>query len=400
MKLLFIIIFLIGIGLFGSRRIFSRNPAYLGASHAIQTGLEYLLLGLILGSTLLNIIDQETLRSLAPYISFGLGWVGFLFGHQFKIKILSRLPRRYFSISLIKACISFLIILILSFCLLKWILHISGVPLYLGSLVLAVTGSCTSPSALAMADKSLGPDKPLELLKLLRYISSIDGLVGITIFGLSLCVLNTNDIFVSKILSAFTWVFVSILIGLFMGYLFHFLITARFSDEELLLIVIGTTTLTSGIALHFKLSPLFMNFLMGVIITNSPWSNFRLSSILIRMEKPVYIVLLLIIGAMWIPDIVGIGAGLVYVVFRIMGKTLGTLISTKIFRPRFEVPMVSGLTLVSQGGLALAILINFSLVYSGSWIEIIKSAVITGIIINTFISPNLILYVLKKENLK
>ena len=72
-----------------------------------------------------------------------------------------------------------------------------------------------------------------------------------------------------------------------------------------------------------------------------------------------------------------------------MGKIIGVFTATKIFKPKYKVPPQLGLGLISEGGLAVAIIINVTLLYpvlSDSLITII----VLSVIVNEYISPALI----------
>jgi len=395
MQLLLTFMLVVLVGIIGSRKIFISKPAYLGARHLLLTGTEYLLLGLLLGEDFFNILNPATLKALSPFVGFGLGWIGFLLGIQFEFKQLARLPYRYLPIGFIKTSIVLSAVFAASIFMLKGVFDFSGFPLVLGALIFAVTAASTSPSALALVDRYLVTQKPRALIKLLRTISSVDGLIATGVFGFSICTLHTVKIVDSRWMDPFLWLGVSAALGILIGYLFHFLISLKISKEELFLIIVGCTTLTSGIADFFKLSPLFINFLAGLVVANSRWANFRVTHILVKSEKAIYIIFLLLVGAAWHPNITGLWIGLMYVGIQMLGKTAGAFTSILLFRPDFYVPKFYGLALTSQGGLTLAILISFSELYSGTHADLIKSAVIFAVLTNALLSPLLIVWVLR-----
>ncbi|MFC2173712.1 hypothetical protein ACFLU6_13965, partial [Acidobacteriota bacterium] len=112
MKVLAAIIILTVIAFIGARASFNRFRFPLSATHMILSGTEFLIVGMILGDQLLGILDHESLGTLTPFLSFALGWAGFLFGSQFSLRRLRALPQGYLNIALVQSFVAFLCILI------------------------------------------------------------------------------------------------------------------------------------------------------------------------------------------------------------------------------------------------------------------------------------------------
>ena len=69
---------------------------------------------------------------------------------------------------------------------------------------------------------------------------------------------------------------------------------------------------------------------------------------------------------------------------------MGTLAATRAFKSDFNVPAASGLGLLSEGGFAVAIIINFSLLYP-SLSDYLVTVIIVSMFVNEILSPKLIL---------
>ena len=98
MKILIAVVVLTALALAGSRRspVHDRLPF---AAQMIFTGSEFIVIGLLLGSGFLGLIDEGTLDRLRPFVCVVLGWIGFLFGLQFDRRTMSHLPRGFVLIS-------------------------------------------------------------------------------------------------------------------------------------------------------------------------------------------------------------------------------------------------------------------------------------------------------------
>ena len=101
--------------------------------------------------------------------------------------------------------------------------------------------------------------------------------------------------------------------------------------------------------------------------------------------------MLIIIGAGWnfiLGNILIITC--IYFVIRAISKVIGTYAATRAFKSDFDVPAYAGLGLLSEGGFAVAIIINFSLLYP-SLSDYLVTVIILSMFVNEILSPKLIL---------
>ncbi|MCK4888590.1 MAG: hypothetical protein KAS97_01585, partial [Candidatus Aminicenantes bacterium] len=185
MKFLIAIIIIAGTALIGSRITFIRKQLGLGVKNIFFTGIEYILLGLLLGGSGLKILDADTIRKFQPFLIFGLAWVGYLYGIQFEIKLVRGLPKKFFSITAIQAIITFIIVSLSMFTFFHLLSIISLEKAIIISIVLGITALSTAQSALAIANRNF-KFKDQRLFDLLRYIAAVDGLFSMFFFSVFL----------------------------------------------------------------------------------------------------------------------------------------------------------------------------------------------------------------------
>lgn len=138
-------------------------------------------------------------------------------------------------------------------------------------------------------------------------------------------------------------------------------------------------------------SPLISGFICGIIVANFCRHRLRALETLVHSEKSIYIILLIIIGAGWkltFNYILVITA--IYFMVRILGKMIGTFMATRTLKADFNIPSTAGLGLISEGGLAVAIIMNFSCLYP-SLSDYLVTIVIISMFINEIIGPKLML---------
>ncbi|MBD3290599.1 hypothetical protein GF337_17470 [candidate division KSB1 bacterium] len=399
MKLILTIILISVIAIIGAEFTFIRRRIPLGTRHILLTGTEFIFIGFLLGPTFLNVLDQMTISSLHPLLSFGLGWIGFLFGLQFDFSKIKNLPHNYFSITLLQAIVTVSFIFITFFLIFKNLFNQSGKEAFIYALTLASAGACTGQASMAIVHRDYKiPSR--GVMNLYRYIAGVDALVSIFIFGLVLCYSQANTDYTTSLNhpEALMWFGLSIILGLTMGIIFHLLTYVRLKQDELLLIIIGVVTFSAGVALYLRLSPLLINFFMGLFIANSTHRNVRIFEIMIRAEKSIYILLVLLAGAQWHP--MSLWSALlvaVFIISRGLGKLSGGYLGAKLFPTGFNVPSHFGLGLLSQGGIAIAIIINFQQIQQQFPVNTILTIIIFGALINELISPSFVLKIVRKK---
>jgi Kef-type K+ transport system membrane component KefB len=398
MKLIMTLFLIVAISLIGSRLIFNRKKIPMGPRNILLTGTEFIFIGFLLGPSVLDIIDASTMRNLHPFLSFGLGWIGFLFGLQFDLGKTRNLPKGYFAFTMIQALMTLVIVHACFFAIFYLIMKLPLVIAFAFSMTLATVAACTGQSSMAIIHRDYHiPSK--GLMYLFRYVAAVDALLSILFFGLVLSYFKVNAAQPATILhlDAWIWFIASIVAGAGIGYISHVIILERLTQEELLLYTFGVITLASGISLYFKLSPLLINLVMGVVVANLSPRNIRLLEIMIRAERSIYILIVILAGALWRFDsMLPFILALVYIVIRIIGKLAGCLLSRSLNVTNLRLPSNMGLGLLSQGGIAVAIMVNFQQVYENPEVNILLTIVIFAVLFNELISPRFVLNIVKR----
>jgi Kef-type K+ transport system membrane component KefB len=272
------------IALIGYRRTFTRLRLPRGAQLIFLTGTEFILVGVALGDQLIGLLDEQTIRSLTPLFSLGLGVIGLIFGIQLELDKILRFPARYIVMTLIQATCTMVVV----FWPFYWILEVffggDRQAILLASLVLAATAACTAQTGLALIHRDFGL-RGARVMELLRYISSVDAVVGLLTLQIALCLMHAQPVLGFHLGLGFQWFALSLVIGGTTGFLLHLLTRVRCSDEELLIFVLGMAVFSGGIALSFKLAPLFVNTLMGLVVANLPGSRNRIFNLLARTRE-------------------------------------------------------------------------------------------------------------------
>lgn len=390
MKFLIAIVIIAVIAVIGSRVTFLNRRLPIGFRNILFTGTEYIFIGLLLGGSGLNILDRETLVKLDSILLVGLAWIGFLYGLQFEIRLLRSLPKHYFTITAIQSTITFVLVgSLLSLFFLNF-LDLPPVLLFLSALTLGSTASCSAQSSIAIVNRNYQIGNR-GLLDLMRYISSVDGLFALVFFGLSLSLIPMGGSGTFSVLLSLRWLAISVLLGAIPAAILILLSKTRFSQQEYSLFLIGTLLFCGGLSHQLRFSPLISGLICGVITANFCRHRLRALQITVQGEKSIYILLLLLIGASWrLQFDIGFVIGIGYFLLRLTGKLVGVYAATWIYKPIYDVPRRLGLGFISEGGLVIAILLNFKFFYPEMSNSLI-TAVVLSVIVSEFLAPSLIL---------
>ena len=372
--LLILLITFVGVRFFG-RSTIVKTPLLSGF---IVSGVPYILIGVILGPQFFNFLSNEIITSLEPLLSLAIGWVGLLFGIQLRWRKIRRFPRNYTLFTTIQSVFTFATIIVIVGFIISYFNLPNNKNEIEGIIIIAALGSMTAPLSIArtvIKERIKG-----RIIHLIQFISSLDSFWGITFAGLTMAIFHPPAS--QWFYGGWQWLLFSIIISILLGLIFRFLLRFRFEQEEIFLLVLGLVIFTSGIGFYLKLSPIFMTMIVGITIAQFPRISEKVMRIIHTGEKPTYLFLLVFAGALWNyrfwEEIVLIVA---FIISRFIGKYLGGFICAKNINCSFEIPTNIGKTLLSFGGISLAIAFNFQLHYGGFMGDFLMSATILGLLI-------------------
>ncbi|MEN8375723.1 MAG: cation:proton antiporter [Gemmatimonadota bacterium] len=361
------ILVLLLLGLAGARLSLFIWTGKLGPRLLIVTGMHMLLLGFLLGSHGLGVLGRDLLRQLDPFLALGLGWIGLLFGLQVDRRHLREFPGRFMALALAQGVVAFLLFLGLGLGVAALLAN-RGVltygPAVRTAIVAAAATACIStPAAIALLSDTFQVRG--RLTQLLFFIASLDAMVGIAALQLNYALHRPGQVAPTG-----TWLDAALvlgsatILGVTLGVLFLLLSRPRPHREELFLFLLGLAVFGAGAAQYLGLSPLYVCGIAGTVIANTSPLRSRVYRVLQEWEKTVYVILLLLAGALlefpsWL--VLPLAAG--YVALRIVAKGAAGWLSGAVVPLRITPPRDLGLGLVPQGGISLAMAISITLSY-------------------------------------
>jgi len=430
-------VLLLVIGIIGSHIKVLQKTFSIGMQYLFFGSTEFLFVGLILGPWVAGVITNEALEQLTPVLDLGLGWIGILIGLQFNRKTLRKISPSSWVMAMMISLITFLCLFAVLYPLGMYFLpplDYLGLPdniLHKGilalSYLLAWVGTVSTYSAVATAMRDTRAKG--QVTHMLQLLTELRAPIAIVFMGVWYAMMHVTQIWsnlppgdesivrenfdsllynkplmlpmiAEPVMNGLFWFFTSILLGVSLGWMFHYLLRERMGETKLLLLTSGTVILSSGLAVYLHLSPLFINFVLGVTFANTP--NFyrnRVTQQLIASEHPFFVVFLILVGAYWppiTPEILVLA--LAYIMVRVVGLYLGVR-ACRLFAVQTNnaLPGNLGLAMLPQSGVAIALVVDFMLTHPGVLSKIALGVVILSVLINQVLGSSLLYFVLRKS---
>ncbi|MDF1555654.1 MAG: hypothetical protein P1P84_21455 [Deferrisomatales bacterium] len=383
MRQLLGIALLLAIGLVVSHRWFGKVKVWGTQRFFFLTGEEFLLLGLLLGPQATGLIDQGTLNGLEPFVGLGLGYVGLVFGMQFRARELAQVPPRYYLATSLQNGIAGTVLAAALAVVLGIAVPGTKLPLVLAGVATAL-GSSTSFLFHLDRRTRLGRS---EMFRFMRFSSVFDDLFGVVLFGAALCLMHRAGP-LGEALPALQWLAVSVLLGLASGALLLWVARMGLGEREELLVLLGMVLFTGGLATHLKLSPVFTNLVAGMLFANLDRRVVRYHEALLTVEKPIYLFMLVLAGALWKVAWAGLPILLaVYVASRAAGKYAGGIGAALVIGAGRAPGRHLGLGLSAQSEMSVVMAINLLLLHQTTQgVSLLVSAIFLAMIIHDLTS--------------
>jgi len=298
------------------------TTGYLGGELARKFKLPsvtgYIITGLILGPSLLDIISSPLLQTLQPVNDFALGLIGLSIGGELKYRFLQRNWENFSLIFLGESLLTFFLVFISIY------LISENFPL---AVMLGVLSLATAPSSIlgVINDRNTRGVFP----RILMSIVALDNFFCILVFSVTTTILNI--FYYQQISAAGFWsylgqeVFLGIILGIVLGYCTILVIERIPEQRKSQVLLIAIIFFAVGLPRQFDISYLLVTLLLGALVVNLTSHYRKFYQALHSIDTPILILFLTLAGAKLQLDIlpaVGI-LGIAYIVARLSGKILG-----------------------------------------------------------------------------
>ncbi len=317
----------------------------------------YILAGMVLGPSMLGLVDKGFLYDLKYIKTLTLGFVGLNIGLELKRIKMKEYGSKIVFIAITQSLVTFIVVFIT-----VYVIASNYKITY--ALVLASIATVTTPTPIVACIRSYKTSGSLTDLSC--PIVAMDDIIGVIIFSLTLPIsiylaghqgeiITLQTILIGPVFGILT----SVIIGTGVGFFALATLKAYQNSDgvSIALIITITLLLCIGLSELIGTSDILIPIIIGVMISNG------LESISLEKVKtstdviilPLLLIFFTISGAdlnLGILLIIG-PVGAAYIVFRVLGKLIGTSLSAKITKSSPNVVRYLGLTLIPQGGVAL-----------------------------------------------
>ena len=312
----------------------------------------------------LGFTTAESVESLSLISQVALGFIAFSIGNEFRLDDLKHTGKQAFVIGILQALVATLFVDVALIALSQFYPNVITVP---QAIILGAIATATAPAATLMVVRQYKAKGPLT--KLLLPIVALDDAVGLVVFAVSFGIAKTmvsgNFDLISIILTPIIEIVCSLLLGAVMGWVLTQLEKLFNSNTNRLNLTIGIVLLTASLSMikfeiggiHIQFSSLLTCMMLGTIFCNICPLSHDLMGAADKWTSPIFALFFVISGAelelgvFTSASIVLIGV--IYIVFRSLGKYFGTFASAKITKCSSAICKYLGITLLPQAGVAL-----------------------------------------------
>ena len=312
----------------------------------------------------LGFTSSDAVHSLSLISEVALGFIAFSIGNEFRLDELKRTGKQALVIGILQALVATLFVDVALIALCKLMPGVITVP---QAITLGAIATATAPAATLMVVRQYKAHGPLT--KLLLPIVALDDAVGLVVFAVSFGIAKTmvsgNFDLISIILTPIIEIACSLLLGALMGWVLTQLEKLFNSNTNRLNLTIGIVLLTASLSMmkfefggiHIQFSSLLTCMMLGTVFCNICSLSHDLMGAADKWTSPIFALFFVISGAELELSVFTAASvviiGIIYIVFRSLGKYIGTFISAKATKCSPAICKYLGITLLPQAGVAL-----------------------------------------------
>ncbi|MEY8291772.1 cation:proton antiporter [Carnobacteriaceae bacterium 52-44] len=312
----------------------------------------YIIAGLILGPSFINLVSSQDLESLSFITDIALAAIAFSIGSEFLLSDMKKVGKRALILTIAEVIGAFVIVFIAMFYIFNQSFEFS--------LVIASMSAATAPAGIVMVIRELRADGPL--VKTILPVVALDDALGIMLFGVALSLAKMTsgleEFTIFKIISApLIEIFGSLLLGFLLGIGLTYLAKKAKGRNELLKISLAFILAGVGASNFFNLSPLLTSMMMGGTLVNLMPSSKRIFGTMNEFTPPIKLLFFTLAGmSLNIRVLASVSfLGIGYIIARAIGKIIGAGVGAKALGESKTIQKYLGLSLLTQGGISIGL---------------------------------------------
>ena len=364
----------------------------------------YLIAGILIDPYLLGALhieglgftSSEAISKLSLVSEVALAFIAFSIGNEFRLEDLKHTGRQAAVIGVVQALVATLLVdaaLLVVHVLLPDKLTVAQ------AITLGAIATATAPAATLMVVRQYKAKGPLT--DLLLPIVALDDAVGLVVFAVSFGIARTLSSgvvdLVSILVNPLVEIAASLALGAVLGWILTQLEKLFNSNTNRLNLTIAFVFLTASLSmLEFEAGPVKIGFssllvcmMLGTVFCNLCPLSHDLMEKADKWTSPLFALFFVISGAELelgvFADVAIVGIGLVYIVFRSLGKYLGAHYSAKWTKCSPEICKYLGITLLPQAGVALGMCLTAKQL--GPEGDLIRNIILFSVLVYELVGP-------------
>ncbi len=365
----------------------------------------YLVAGLLLGPYCIGALHLpgvgfgtlQEVESLNLVSQAALGFIAFAIGNEFRLEQLKGMGRQAIVVGILQAVLTTVLVdaaLVTLHLIKPDLISISS------ALTLGAIAAATAPAATLMVVRQYKAQGPMT--KLLLLVVAIDDAVGLVLFSASFGVAQALESGQASLLTVLlepaVEIVLSLALGAFAGWLLYRIEKYFFSRSKRLSLSIGCVLLTVGVSMaefeihgvHVGFSLLLVCMMTGTVFCNVCDFSEELMGRVDSWTAPLFVLFFVLSGAELDLKVLAnplvLLVGIVYIVFRSLGKYVGAYASCTLTRCSENIRKYLGITLFPQAGVALGMALTAQQLAEG---EMIRNVVLFSVLVYELLGPAL-----------
>lgn len=364
----------------------------------------YLIAGVLIGPYCLGALhisglgftSGDAVSRLSLVSEVALGFIAFSIGNEFRLEDLKHTGRQAAVIGVVQALVATIFVdvaLIVVHLLMPEKLSVAQ------AITLGAIATATAPAATLMVVRQYKAKGPLT--DLLLPIVALDDAVGLVVFAVSFGIAQTLSSGVVDIVSILVNPLVEIVASLALGSVLGWILTQLEklfnSNTNRLNLTIAFVFLTASLSmLDFEVGPVKIGFssllvcmMLGTVFCNLCPLSQDLMEKADKWTSPLFALFFVISGAELelsvFADAAIVGIGVIYILFRSLGKYFGAFISAKWTKCAPNICKYLGITLLPQAGVALGMCITAKQL--GEQGDLIRNIILFSVLVYELVGP-------------
>ena len=362
----------------------------------------YIVIGLILGGSVLKLIDIDLVMSLSPLNMFALGIIGFTIGGELKFDLFKRYGKQFVIILIAEGVSTFLVVGALTGLGAYLFTHDLNQSLALGVMLGAIS-SATAPAAtvdVLWEYKTRG-----ILTRTILAIVALDDGLALLLYGFAASLAavflgSGHSNWAVNLLMPFWEILGAVVLGVGIGAILAFIARRVQESQKVLAFALASILLGVGLSAVLHVEAILTAMTIGTATVNLlPRRSKEIFEIVAKFAPPIYVLFFVLVGARlqitsvptWI-----IVLAVIYVFGRSLGKMSGSWFGAYISKSPETVRKYLGICLFSQAGVAVGLSILASERFGGSIGQTIILIITSTTFLVQIIGPPLVKLGVKK----